>query len=72
MQLRTDKLIFIEKLFLIIYLFMIILKIYMCGGMQQIDYYTYKIDQDGYQIVEATIIGINEKSITLRDVFRMF
>ncbi len=66
MQLRTDKLIFIEKLFLIIYLFMIILKIYMCGGMQQIDYYTYKIDQDGYQIVEATIIGINEKSITLR------
>lgn len=66
MQLRKDKLIFIEKLFLIIYLFMIILKIYMCGGMQQIDYYAYKINQDSYQVVEAAIIGMNEIPITLR------
>lgn len=66
MQMRMDKLIFIEKLFLIIYLFMIVLKMYMCGGMQQIDYCAYKIHQDSYQIIEATVIGMNEIPITLR------
>lgn len=66
MGLGYDKLIFCEKVFFVMSLSVILFMLCICGGMQQMSYCYYKINEEQYQIVEAVVMETNEIPVTFR------